>query len=59
VSRVVDNWAPTTIPINEKFCRKKYFGRDEDPIGCTWVSGTDPGKTPTDTEVIGVVKDFK
>ncbi|PYU71579.1 MAG: multidrug ABC transporter substrate-binding protein, partial [Acidobacteria bacterium] len=50
------NWAPTTILINEKFAKKYFTGRN--PIGLHVGFGTDPG-TPTDMEVIGVVKDFK
>jgi predicted permease len=50
------NWAPTTVMINEKFARKYFAGRN--PIGLHLGFGTDPG-TPTDMEVIGVVKDFK
>jgi len=50
------NWAPTTVMINEKFAKKYFAGRN--PIGLHLGFGTDPG-TPTDMEVIGVVKDFK
>jgi predicted permease len=50
------NWVPTTIMINEKFAKKFFPGRN--PIGLHVGFGTDPG-TPTDMEVIGVVKDFK
>jgi predicted permease len=50
------NWMPTTIMINEKFAKKYFAGRN--PIGLHLGFGTDPG-TPTDMEVIGVVKDFK
>ena len=50
------NWAPTTVMINEKFAKKFFPGRN--PIGLHLGFGTDPG-TPTDMEVIGVVKDFK
>ena len=50
------NWSPTTVMINEKFAKKYFAGRD--PIGLHLGYGTDPG-TPTDMEVIGVVKDFK
>jgi predicted permease len=42
--------------INEKFAKKYFAGRN--PIGLHLGFGTDPG-TPTDMEVIGVVKDFK
>src|SRR5256886_1619243 len=48
------NWAPTTIIINEKFAKKYFAGRNA--IGLHVGFGTDPG-TPTDMEVIGVVKD--
>ncbi len=51
-----DNWAPTTVMINEKFAKKFFPGRN--PVGLHIGFGTDPG-TPTDMEVIGVVKDFK
>jgi predicted permease len=50
------NWSPTTVMINEKFAKKYFAGRN--PIGLHLGFGTDPG-TPTDMEVIGVVKDFK
>jgi len=50
------NWSPTTVMINEKFAKKYFAGRN--PIGLHLGYGTDPG-TPTDMEVIGVVKDFK
>ena len=50
------NWAPTTVMINEKFAKKYFAGRN--PIGLHLGFGTDPG-TPTDMEVIGVVKDIK
>ena len=50
------NWSPTTVMINEKFAKKYFPGRN--PIGMHLGFGTDPG-TPTDMEVIGVVKDFK
>src|SRR5258705_3637547 len=50
------NWAPTTVMINEKFAKKYFAGRN--PIGLHLGFGTDPG-TPTDMEVIGLVKDFK
>jgi len=50
------NWVPTTVMINEKFAKKYFPGRN--PIGLHVGFGTDPG-TPTDMEVIGVVKDFK
>ena len=49
-------WSPTTIMINEKFAKTYFPGRN--PIGLHLGFGTDPG-TPTDMEIIGVVKDFK
>ena len=49
-------WVPTTVIINEKFAKKFFPGRN--PVGLHIGFGTDPG-TPTDMEVIGVVKDFK
>src|SRR5713101_2135943 len=50
------NWVPSTVMINEKFAKKYFAGRN--PIGLHLGFGTDPG-TPTEMEVIGVVKDFK
>lgn len=50
------NWVPTTVIINEKFAKKFFPGRN--PVGLRIGFGTDPG-TPTDMEIIGVVKDFK
>ena len=50
------NWSPTTIMINEKFAKKYFPGRN--PVGMHLGFGTDPG-TPTEMEIIGVVKDFK
>ena len=50
------NWVPTAVIINEKFAKKFFPGRD--PVGLHIGFGTDPG-TPTDMEIIGVVKDFK
>jgi len=50
------NWVPTTVMINEKFAKKYFAGRN--PVGLHLGFGTDPG-TPTDMEIIGVVKDFK
>src|SRR5712671_6177927 len=50
------DWSPTTVMINEKFAKKYFPGRN--PIGLHIGFGTDPG-TPTDMEIIGVVKDFK
>jgi predicted permease len=50
------NWSATTVMINEKFAKTYFPGRN--PVGLHIGFGTDPG-TPTDMEVIGVVKDFK
>jgi predicted permease len=50
------NWVPTTVMINETFAKKYFPGRN--PLGLHLGFGTDPG-TPTDMEIIGVVKDFK
>ncbi|HET8921514.1 MAG TPA: ABC transporter permease [Candidatus Acidoferrum sp.] len=50
------NWVPTAVMINEKFAKKYFPGRN--PVGLHLGFGTDPG-TPTDMEVIGVVRDFK
>jgi len=50
------DWSPTTVMINEKFAKKYFPGRN--PIGLHIGFGTNPG-TPTDMEVIGIVKDFK
>ena len=49
-------WVPSTVMINQKFAKKFFPGRN--PIGLHLGFGTDPG-TPTDMEVIGVVKDIK
>jgi predicted permease len=49
-------WVPITVMINEKFAKKYFAGRN--PIGLHIGFGTDPG-TPTDMEIIGVVKDIK
>lgn len=49
-------YAPATIIVNERFAQK-YFGKDN-PIGRHIGYGTDPG-TPTDMEIIGVIKDIR
>jgi predicted permease len=49
-------WVPATVMINEKFAKKYFAGRN--PLGLHLGFGTDPG-TPTDMEIIGVVKDIK
>jgi predicted permease len=51
-----DNWEPATVMINETFAKKYFPGRN--PVGLHIGFGSDPG-TPTDMEVIGVVKDIK
>jgi predicted permease len=51
-----EGWAPATVMINEKFARKYFAGRN--PIGYHLGFGSDPD-TPTDMEIIGVVKDIK
>jgi predicted permease len=51
-----DVWAPTVVMINETFARR-YFPR-QNPVGRHLGFGTDPG-TPTEMEIIGVVKDIK
>jgi predicted permease len=49
-------WEPSVIMINETFAKKYFAGRD--PVGLHVGFGSDPG-TPTDMEIIGVVKDIK
>jgi predicted permease len=49
-------WQPSVIMINETFAKKYFSGRD--PVGLHLGFGSDPG-TPTDMEIIGVVKDIK
>jgi putative ABC transport system permease protein len=51
-----DDFVPTVVMINETFAKKYFAGRN--PLGRHLGFGTDPG-TPTDMEVIGVVKDIK
>jgi predicted permease len=51
-----ERWTPTAVVINEKFARKYFAGRN--PIGMHVGFGSDPG-TPTQMEIIGVVKDIK
>ena len=58
MSHVEKKWiVPTVVIVNEKFA-KKYFGGVRRAVGRHIGFGGDPG-TPTDMEVIGVVKDFK
>jgi len=49
-------WNPAVVMINETFAKKYFAGRN--PVGMHIGYGSDPG-TPTDMEVIGVVKDIK
>jgi predicted permease len=49
-------WQPATVMINETFAKRYFAGRN--PVGLHIGFGSDPG-TPTDMEVIGVVKDVK
>ena len=49
-------WQPATVMINETFAKKYFAGRN--PVGMHLGFGSDPG-TPTDMEIIGVVKDIK
>jgi len=49
-------WTPATVMINETFAKKYFPGRN--PVGMHVGFGKDPG-TPTDMEIIGVVKDIK
>ena len=49
-------WEPSVVMINETFAKKYFVGRN--PVGLHIGFGKDPG-TPTDMEVIGVVKDIK
>jgi predicted permease len=49
-------WNSAVVMINETFAKKYFAGRN--PVGMHLGFGSDPG-TPTDMEVIGVVKDIK
>jgi len=49
-------WTPAAVMINETFAKKYFPGRN--PVGMHIGFGEDPG-TPTDMEIIGVVKDIK
>jgi predicted permease len=51
-----ERWTPSAVIINAKFARKFFAGRN--PVGMHVGFGSDPG-TPTQMEVIGVVKDVK
>ena len=50
-----DDYAPRVVIVNEKFAQR-YFGGNA--LGRHVGFGTDPG-TPTDMEIVGVVKDIK
>jgi predicted permease len=51
-----DDLVPRVVMVNEKFARK-FFG-EANPLGRRVGFGSDPG-TPTDMEIVGVVKDIK
>jgi predicted permease len=51
-----DSWQPRVVIVNEKFARR-FFG-DRSPLGRHVGFGSDPG-TPTDMEIVGVIKDIK
>ena len=51
-----DSWTPTAVIVNETFVKRYLSGQD--PVGHHIGFGTDPG-TPTDMEIIGVVKDIR
>jgi len=51
-----DDFAPRVVIVNEKFARR--FFADTNPLGRHVGFGTDPG-TPTDMEIVGVIKDIK
>jgi hypothetical protein len=51
-----DEYSPRVAIVNEKFARK-YFG-NQSALGRRVGFGSDPG-TPTDMEIVGVVKDIK
>ncbi|MGH9612627.1 MAG: ABC transporter permease, partial [Bryobacteraceae bacterium] len=58
ITHVEEKWkVPTVVIVNEKFA-KKYFGGVQRAVGRHVGFGGDPG-TPTDMEVVGVVKDVK
>jgi predicted permease len=52
-----DDWSPRAVIVNEKFARR-FFGDPTRALGRRVGFGTDPG-TPTDMEIVGVVKDIK
>jgi predicted permease len=51
-----DDWVPRVVIVNEKFARM-FFGA-KSALGRRVGFGSDPG-TPTDMEIVGVVKDIK
>ncbi len=51
-----DDFTPRVVIVNEKFARR-FFG-EANPLGRHVGFGTDPG-TPTDMEIVGVIKDIK
>src|SRR5262245_39486521 len=52
-----DDWVPRVVMVNEKFARR-FFGDAQSALGRRVGFGSDPG-TPTDMEIVGVVKDIK
>ncbi|TMB54133.1 MAG: FtsX-like permease family protein, partial [Chloroflexi bacterium] len=51
-----DDFTPRVVIVNEKFARR-FFG-EASPLGRHVGFGSDPG-TPTDMEIVGVIKDIK
>ncbi len=52
-----DDWSPRVVIVNEKFARR-FFGDAQGALGRRVGFGSDPG-TPTDMEIVGVIKDIK
>ncbi|HEY7513202.1 MAG TPA: FtsX-like permease family protein, partial [Vicinamibacteria bacterium] len=52
-----DDWVPRVVMVNEKFARQ-FFGDSASALGRHVGFGSDPG-TPTDMEIVGVVRDIK
>jgi predicted permease len=52
-----DDWTARVVIVNEKFARR-FFGDAQSALGRHVGFGGDPG-TPTDMEIVGVVKDIK
>ena len=51
-----DDYSPRVVMVNEKFAHR-FFG-EANPLGRRVGFGSDPG-TPTDMEIVGVIKDIK